>query len=247
MAQKHYEEQRRFARDYVLPFLRSRLPNLFEMRVLEIGCAEAGLLAVLAEQGVTVCGIELSEDRVAVALAQNPQLDVRVGDLTDPKLPLQFERPFDLIILRDVIEHVPNREAAFQNLSRLLRPGGWVYVTFPPRFSPFAGHQQNAKTALRRLPWVQLWPAGLVRWLGRRLGEPRFMTDHIIHNGRTGLSLRAFRRFYRKAGFTEYHRDWFLSRPIYRQRFGWKVRRFPAIPILSEFFVTGCEVLLKKG
>ena len=247
MAQKHYDEQLRFAQDYVLPFLKKQLPDFPSLRVLEIGCAEAGLLAVMAERGMAVAGVELSEDRVALAHAENSGLDVRVGDLTDPKLPLQFERPFDLVILRDVIEHVPDRTAAFQNLSRLLRPGGWVYVTFPPRFSPFAGHQQNARSALRRLPWLQLWPAGLLHRLGKFLGEPRFMTDHIVHNGRTGLSLRAFRRFTRQAGFAEYHRDWFLSRPIYRQRFGWKTRRFPAIPILSEFFVTGCEVILKKG
>jgi SAM-dependent methyltransferase len=246
MAERHYHEQMTFAESYMIPFFQETIPGFVSKSVLEIGCAEGGVLTALRRFGMNAIGVELSEHRVALARALDPGLDVRVGDLTDPALAEQWDAPFDLVVLRDVIEHVQAREIAFANLARLVRPGGFVYITFPPRFSPFAGHQQNARSAFRRIPWLQLWPAWLVRSLGGRLGESQVMIDHVIENGRIGLSLRAFHRHFRRAGFRSVREDLFLVRPIYRQRFGWKPRRFPRIPILGELLTTGCETLLLR-
>jgi len=246
MAEKHYHEQVAFAKDYLVDYFQRRLPGFSEMRILEVGSAESGLLAVLHARGLSVTGIELSPDRVALAQSLNPHLNVRVGDITDASLPATLDGPYDLIILRDVIEHVPNRHAAFANLAALLAPNGFVYMTFPPRFSPFAGHQQNGRSLFRRLPWLQLWPPFIVRLLGRRLQEWPHIVDQVIENGRMGLSIRRFRQLAAAAGFHRYHEDLFFSRPIYQQRFGWRPRRFPDWPLFREWLVTGCEALLQK-
>ncbi|MCK5147452.1 class I SAM-dependent methyltransferase [bacterium] len=244
MAERHYHEQVQFTKDYVLGFLRDHFEKLDELRVLEVGCAEAGLLAVLADEGVEVVGLELSADRVALARKINPQLNVLHGDITDPLINKLFNDTFDLIILRDVIEHIPDRDRAFDEINKILSPGGSVYITFPPRFSPFAGHQQNGKTLIRYFPWLQCWPRFFVHTLCSLLNETDHIANMVVENGRIGLSIRQFLRIAEKHNFNPHHVDFFLSRPIYTQRFGWKQRSFPNLPFLSELFVTGCEVIL---
>ncbi|MGQ9854225.1 MAG: class I SAM-dependent methyltransferase, partial [Candidatus Oleimicrobiaceae bacterium] len=167
MAEKHYHEQRAFASSYLVPYLRVHLPELARMRILEVGCGEGGLIAVLHEQGVEAVGLELSPARVAIAREKNPALRVHVGDITDPNCSGVVGGDFDLVVMRDVMEHIVERAAAMRNVRALLRQGGYFYVSFPPKYSAFAGHQQVGRSFLRFVPFVHLLPAILVRILGR--------------------------------------------------------------------------------
>lgn len=44
---------------------------------------------------------------------------------------LETEETFDLILLEQVLEHVQFPARAIENVHRLLRPGGWLYVSTP--------------------------------------------------------------------------------------------------------------------
>jgi SAM-dependent methyltransferase len=246
MAEKHYQEQVAFSRSYLIPFFQQHIADFAQKRVLEIGCAEAGFLDVLFNMGMVVTGVELSADRVRLAQSKNAQLDVRVGDITDRALPAQLGGSYDLIVIREVIEHVQDREAAFSVLTELLADDGWLYVTFPPRFSPFAGHQQVGRSLLRRVPYVHFMPAFLLKALGRLCGEHEYIIRDVLHNFRIGLSIRHFDRYRRQHGYTYSVRDLFLIRPIYQHRFGCKPVRLADWPVLREFLATGCECLLRK-
>jgi SAM-dependent methyltransferase len=246
MAEKHFYEQIEFSRSYLVPFLQKHIADFSRCKVLEIGCAEAGLLHVLQEMGVQTVGVELSVERVHVAKEKNPHLDVRVGDITDKNLPEQLDEKFDLIVMREVIEHVSDRNAAFRNLYNLLNDDGLLYITFPSRFSPFAGHQQVGRSILRRVPYLHYWPAIILKPLGRLLKEHDYLIKDVLNNYRIGLSLHRFERLCRKFGFTFLLRELYLIRPIYQQRFGWRPRKMPNIFFVREFLVTGCECLLRK-
>lgn len=246
MSEKHFHEQVRFSQSYLVPFLQKQIPDFERQKVLEVGCAEAGFLQVLAERGMEAVGVELSPDRVRLAKAMNPRLDVRVGDVTDRHLAEKMRQTFDLIVIREVIEHVSDRDALFANLGALLADQGRVYITFPPRFSAFAGHQQMGRSLLRRLPYVQLWPERLLRSVGRLLTEHDYLIEEVLHNYRIGLSVHEFEKLCRRYGFVFLRQDLFLIRPIYRQRFGWSPKRIPSLPVVREFLATGCECLLQK-
>ncbi|NLP12769.1 class I SAM-dependent methyltransferase [bacterium] len=246
MSEKHFHEQVHFSRSYLVPFLQKQIADFERQRVLEVGCAEAGFLHVLAERGMEVVGVELSPDRVRLAKALSPQLDVRVGDVTDRHLAETMQQTFDLIVIREVIEHVADRDALFANLRALSADEGRVYITFPPRFSAFAGHQQMGRSLLRRLPYVHLWPDWLVRTAGRLFQEHDYLIEEVLHNYRIGLSVHGFEKLCRRYGFVFLRRDLFLIRPIYRQRFGWSPKKIPSLPVLREFLATGCECLLQK-
>ncbi len=246
MAEKHYFEQIEFTRSYIIPYLQKYLPNFHNMKILEIGCAEGGLLHVLHELKIEAAGLELEIGRVDIAIKKNPVLSIIVGDITDKNVFELFENKFDLIIMRDTIEHIPDREATFFNISKLLNKKGYLYITFPPRFSGFAGHQQNGRTILRIIPYLHLLPDVLIRLLGNILNEKQKVINSVILNYKEGLTISSFEKFYRRHQFKAVVRDLFIFRPIYKLRFKVTPKRIPNIRILREFLAFGCEYLLQK-
>src|SRR5687768_12088295 len=62
--QKYFQIQYENSKTSVLPFVREHLIITGETRVLEIGCAEAGVLKPFLELGATCVGIELHAERV---------------------------------------------------------------------------------------------------------------------------------------------------------------------------------------
>jgi SAM-dependent methyltransferase len=246
MSEKHYFEQVEHTQTYLIPYFKKHIQNFEQLKVLEVGCAEGGFLDVLYELGMNVAGVELSPDRVEIAKQKNPKMNVMVGDITADDVAEKINDQFDLIVLRDVIEHIPDRIATFNNISKLLKPGGFLFVSFPPRFSGFAGHQQVGRTFLRYLPYYHLLPNFLIKSLGKLFNEREFVIESAILNYKIGLSIRAFEKYYTNSGFKVVQKDLFLFRPLYKIRFNLNPRKFPNIPILREAFAFGCEVLLKK-
>ena len=247
MAEKHFEEQRKHTTDYLLPYFRKHIGSEFEsFRVLEVGCAEGGFLDVLHQNGIAGTGLEIEAGRVNIAMGKNPHLKIAVGDISNAGTLTDIGADFDLIVMRDVIEHVPERAATFQNLNHLLKPDGYLYITFPPRFSPFAGHQQHGRTILGKTPYLQLIPAPLLRLLGKSIHEKPQVIETTIKNMKIGLSIRQFKRIFREAGLIMIRKELFLIRPAFQTRYGLKPRRLPDIPVLNELFCMGCECLLQK-
>src|SRR5690349_4779084 len=82
--------------------LRRSLPAGAE--VLEVGCAAGDLLVPMREAGLRVTGVELSEHAATIARTRH-NLDVHTGTLADAPL---AGRTFDAVIMRSVIEHVPD-------------------------------------------------------------------------------------------------------------------------------------------
>ena len=109
MAEKHFYEQKEFTKNYLLPYFQKNIPNFHKCKVLEVGCAEGGLLETLQDLGMYTVGVELSDERVNIAKEKNPGLNIFVGDVTDQNLPKILNEKFDVIIMREVIEHVPNK------------------------------------------------------------------------------------------------------------------------------------------
>jgi SAM-dependent methyltransferase len=98
--------------------------------VLDVGCGMGRFADVAASCGAKVVAVDLSAavDAAAVNLARHQDVAVIQADVFD--LPLRPES-FDLIYSIGVLHHTPDTRAAFEQLPRLLRPGGeiaiWVY------------------------------------------------------------------------------------------------------------------------
>ncbi|MCX7790991.1 MAG: class I SAM-dependent methyltransferase, partial [Chloroflexaceae bacterium] len=96
--------------------------------ILELGSATGEFLAELRRRGRTrLLGLELSPEAARIARERHG-LDVRAGQLEDVCLP---PGSFDLVLMRHVLEHLPDPRATLTRIARLLRPGGYCIFTIP--------------------------------------------------------------------------------------------------------------------
>jgi 2-polyprenyl-3-methyl-5-hydroxy-6-metoxy-1,4-benzoquinol methylase len=247
MAEKHFYEQADYTKKYLIPYFQKHIPEFHKLSVLEVGCAEGGLLEVLMDLGMDVTGIELDPQRAAIAKEKNSKLNIIVGDIMDELLYEKLGRKFDFVIMREVIEHVPNKYAAFKNLEMLTADEGYLFVSFPPKRSPFAGHQQIAKSFLKMIPYLHILPEILLRPLARKLREKNDYVDEIKLHYSTGMVINHFETLYALNLFKPIKKELFLFRPIYAYRFGLPTIKLPNIPLIREYISFGCETLLKKN
>jgi 2-polyprenyl-3-methyl-5-hydroxy-6-metoxy-1,4-benzoquinol methylase len=99
------------------------------LRCLDVGCGEGALGAALKEAGATyVAGIELDDAAAAVA---RDRLDALVeGSVLEVALPFEAGE-FGLIVFADVLEHLPDPDAALERCLGYLAPAGTVVVSVP--------------------------------------------------------------------------------------------------------------------
>ena len=143
---------------YISPFLARHRIEPAQMHALEIGCGIGRLARCLAEDFARVTGVDVSEEMVARATAQNlPRtrfLAVSGGDLQGVA-----DGSVDLVMSFAVFQHVPDHGALvnyIRETARVLRPGGY-----------FRLHMKGLRTlALGR--WLVEWGFSLnkrfLRW-----------------------------------------------------------------------------------
>ena len=109
-------------------WLRSLLQfKLPPAKVLEIGCAHGGFVAMLRQAGYDAQGLELSPS--IVKLAQKTfDVPVLTGPIEDQKI---AAGSLDAIVMMDVMEHLPQPLATLGRCVDLLKPDGVLLVQTP--------------------------------------------------------------------------------------------------------------------
>jgi 2-polyprenyl-3-methyl-5-hydroxy-6-metoxy-1,4-benzoquinol methylase len=97
------------------------------VRVLDIGCFTGDFLVLLAEKGASVSGVELQEQAVEIANQRLPGR-IKKADVHDDTF---LEREYDIVTLTGLIEHVTDPVGLLRRVSKLLRPGGTVFLQTP--------------------------------------------------------------------------------------------------------------------
>ena len=127
--QKHYARVTTAARlveyDYMLAAIERHVPR--RGRLLEIGCGAGYLLARAHDRGWQVTGLDAAP-WVADAAAERGLSDVRIGTLAESGL---AESSFDVVVMAQVLEHVPRPREELLAVRRLLRDGGLFYANVP--------------------------------------------------------------------------------------------------------------------
>jgi ubiquinone/menaquinone biosynthesis C-methylase UbiE len=125
---------------YNMAYLRSmfsHVPSLAGQRVLEVGCSDGLTCDIVArEKPASIVGVDMLD--TTGLLYPNPRCTFRKLDATH--LPFD-DRTFDLVYSIATFEHVSDPLAAFHEMKRVLKPGGFGYVqTAPFYYSPFGHH-----------------------------------------------------------------------------------------------------------
>lgn len=95
-------------------------------RILDVGCGTGTMLTYLSSFGKAQ-GVDIDEEAVGYCRERGLE-DVGLGEAAD--LPFG-DGSFDLVTALDVVEHLDDDVAAFQEMKRVLRPGGQILVTVP--------------------------------------------------------------------------------------------------------------------
>jgi ubiquinone/menaquinone biosynthesis C-methylase UbiE len=131
-----------FARSFV------ELDDCADRDVLDIGCGFGWFELVALDRGATsITGLEPSDSDLATARRSidDERVTFRVGSATE--LPFA-DASFDTVVCWEVLEHLPksSEQRAFDEISRVLRPGGVLYLSTP--------HAAPVATALDPARWL---------------------------------------------------------------------------------------------
>jgi len=97
-------------------------------RLLEVGCGDGDFLVSAEADGWRVTGVEYSPAACKTARQRLKNGEVRCGELQQAGLTAE---QFDLCVVSDVIEHVRAPLEFLQEIHRLLKPGGTLFIATP--------------------------------------------------------------------------------------------------------------------
>lgn len=122
--------------------------------VLDVGCGAGGKSLYYLSKGANkVVGIDVVEhykeesEKLASDLGLSG-FEFYVQDAAATDFP---DNSFDTVIMNDAMEHVAKPMEVLKEMQRILKPGGRLYVNFPPYNHPYGAHLSD----VIGVPWVQ--------------------------------------------------------------------------------------------
>jgi SAM-dependent methyltransferase len=166
-----------------------RLAGRTGLRILDLGCGQRPYEAIFRQLGAGYLAYDVPSQQADVA-----------G--TAGSLPFS-EQVFDAVLCTQVLEHVPDPAATLAEISRVLKPGGWCFLSthgtylFHPHPTDYWRWTQQG---MERIFWnagtfgaVELFPN---RGTGACLAS---LAAALVHLWSRGRSLRPLRRLIRAA------------------------------------------------
>ncbi len=109
--------------DWIQQFI--ALPGL---NILDIGCGGGILSEGLAKAGAHVTGLDVEAGAIKTATAHAKAQDLKIKYVCEPVE--NFEAPlFDAVTCLEMLEHVEHPELIIEAAARLVKPGGYVFLS----------------------------------------------------------------------------------------------------------------------
>ena len=171
--------------------LEARHGSVSGKRIIDLGCGPGWYTAELRARGADVLPVDL--DPGELALAGAPPEGALVADAADMPLP---EATIDAVLCSNLLEHTPHAPDVVDEIARVLKPGGWAYVSWTNWYSPWGGHLYAPYHYLgaRFGPWLHdrihgvpdknlindgLWPVHIGTILKRVRSNPDLIIDRV--------------------------------------------------------------------
>ncbi|MBQ3053791.1 MAG: class I SAM-dependent methyltransferase [Clostridia bacterium] len=128
-----------------------------DKNVLDFGCGAGGKSLYYASLGAKqVVGIDIVESykEESEKLAQTLGLSHKFKFVLGSAIESGFEdNSFDTIIMNDFMEHINDPYKVLLEAKRIIKPGGRIYINFPPYYHPFGAHISDAVN----MPWCHMF------------------------------------------------------------------------------------------
>jgi len=132
-----------------------RHADLAGKKVLDVGCGAGILSEAMAVRGAQVTGLDAGAEHLEVARehAVDSGLEIRYLHTTAEDHAERHAGDYDVVTCLEMLEHVPDPDAVIDALVRLVRPGGWLFLSTINRTPrAFAEAIIGAEYVLRLLP-----------------------------------------------------------------------------------------------
>lgn len=251
---QYFKEQAYTTKKYIIPYIENHYSVDQNSTILEIGCGEGGNLLHFMEVGCNITGIDLSVGKIEkgnefyLDHKNNNNLTLIADDIYNQT----NLGTFDIIILRDVIEHIPDQLKFMGVLKNFMTKNSVVFFGFPPWQNPFGGHQQVCKSSvLSKLPWFHLFPKFIYRGILKLLGESSYTISGLLEIKETGISIERFERILKQQKYRIDKKTIFVINPNYEVKFGLKPRQqinlIASFPWLRNFLSTAAYYLVSAN
>jgi SAM-dependent methyltransferase len=206
--------------DELAASLAQRHGSLAGRTLVDLGCGPGYYTAALRARGAEVIPVDNSEDELGDAPPEGALLaDAGALPLADGSV--------DGVVCSNLLEHTPDAEAVIREIERVLRPGGWAYLSWTNWYSPHGGHEMS--------PYHLLGPTRGPRLYERLHGPPRKNRyGEALFPVHIGPTLRSLRR---RPG---------LAVTAAEPRYWPRLRLLAAIPGLREVACWNCVVHLER-
>jgi 2-polyprenyl-3-methyl-5-hydroxy-6-metoxy-1,4-benzoquinol methylase len=244
---RYFDIQQLNSEKYLLPFIESNFTIRKGMRVLEIGCGEGGVLKPFLDKGAVCVGVEFDKTRIENGekwLAdeiEKGKLSFVIKDIYDTDVE-SLGGKFDIIILKDVIEHIHDQAKLLARLKDFLNKDGIIFFGFPPWQMPFGGHQQLSQSSLSKVPWFHLFPRTIYKGILKLFNEKDHVINELLEIKDTGISIERFEKIVKKTNYKVVDKIHYLFNPIYEYKFNIKPKKqnklISGIPYIRDYFTT---------
>jgi SAM-dependent methyltransferase len=189
----------------------------------DLGCGPGFYTEALRRRGATV--IPVDNDPAELSLPGGSPEGALIADASNLPLP---DGSVDGVLCSNLLEHTPDAEAVLREVARILRPGGWAYVSWTNWYSPWGGHDMT--------PYHYLGSRLGPRLYTRLHGRPR---KNAYGEGLWAVHIGPTLRFTRRLPGLEVER----VEPRY-----WPALAFICrIPLARELLTWNCVIRLRKS
>ncbi|XRP97074.1 class I SAM-dependent methyltransferase [Methanocaldococcus sp. 16A] len=137
-----------------------------EIKILDLGCGMGEFAVFLSLSGYYVVGVDMDKEQLKIAkiLKEENKAKVEFINTDATKLPFKDEE-FDIIICFDVFEHVDDLQPICNEMWRILKNDGVIFLRFPNKLKGYEDHVG--------LPLLPLLPERIFQFVFRKIIKSR--------------------------------------------------------------------------
>ena len=229
-------------------------------RVLDFGCGKGAMVEEGRRRGLDIHGVEAfaagSGTNIHEHLDQSGMLGATVREIVEGRIPHR-DASFDLVVSNQVFEHIADLRPVLEEISRVLKPGGRLFASFPTLDTLREAHCRIAfahwlPKSRARFLWLLCWRSlGFGRLYRRpsRLQWARFFDDWLedaVHYRSTGAIKRDLKEQFESIRHVEEDyvatrlcreqsrlRRWLMLFPM-NKLVAWTYRRWCGLVLVAE-------------
>lgn len=142
-------------------------------RTLSVGSGWGGFVVAASKAGANAVGVEPDVEEIAISKLRAKVRDVESAEFivsVGEHLPFK-DNSFDFIECVTVLEHVKEPQKVIEEMIRVVKKGGFVYILIPNYLYPLEQHY--------KIHWIPMLPKPLAKIFLRLRGRPSNFIDGI--------------------------------------------------------------------